>query len=44
VWKVLLVTSPAEIVGMVPAHPSARTVRQAGNPVKFLLEVNQREL
>lgn len=37
----ILVISPAEIVGMVPGYRSARTVCQEGNPVKFLLRVNQ---
>lgn len=41
VWKFWLVTLPAETVGIVPRHRSARTLCQAGNPVKFLLRVNQ---
>lgn len=40
-WKFLLMTSPAEIVGMEPGYSSARTPCQAGNPVKFLFRVNQ---
>lgn len=39
-WGGSLVSSPAESVGMLPASPAARTLCQAGNPVKFLPRIH----